>query len=153
MLFNISIKYFILFLNKRFLETEYYCKSLTKKILEAIVFKNKLYDLMKEKRSVDNVNIPILIINLKDMTNLSIKDKNIQSIIPDAFRSFSKLKNLDLSRNQLKHFQASNFSYLENLDTLCLSENHMESLRLDAFEKLGKLQKLNISRNQIKIFN
>ncbi|CAF1002247.1 unnamed protein product [Brachionus calyciflorus] len=76
-------------------------------------------------------------------------DKKVRTVIEECFKNLSKLKDLDLSVNNIEYLSESLFAHLVSLEKLNLSDNFIRNFHLDCFQKLEKLIWLNLSLNGI----
>ncbi|XP_038642661.1 uncharacterized protein LOC119958299 [Scyliorhinus canicula] len=106
----------------------------------------------------------------QDTEILLLNDNNLTSVSLTSFKSLSKLKDLDLSNNQIQHFDPDyslplekleissnsltsvpNFSNLTTLRILILDHNKIPDLPEGAFDDLLALEELSLRGNTIRV--
>lgn len=88
---------------------------------------------------------------LPGLSDILIKDANIETIESAAFEGLSNLKELWITDNRTKLTICSNsFTRLPNLKKLYLPNNKIETIGANTFEGLSSLAVLSLSQNKIK---
>jgi Leucine-rich repeat (LRR) protein len=88
------------------------------------------------------------LVNLVDLETLIAADNNIKEIRSDFFTSNSKLKKIDLNRNNLDLITQDVFFNLTNLSSLSLSGTRQSNLFiLFSNESLSKIEQIDLSDN------
>lgn len=84
---------------------------------------------------------------LKNLTELDLRDNNLIDINPKWFAHMQKLKSLDLSDNQIIRVTKVMFTYLTNLTYLSLNMNQFYRLDDGVFSDVKNLENLCLSYN------
>ncbi|CAH2005152.1 unnamed protein product [Acanthoscelides obtectus] len=93
----------------------------------------------------------ISFINLPDqLASLILVEDRLQNAPQDIFSNSSRLRTLDLSRNEIATIESNSFRTLRTLEVLNLSANGLTSLSDCAFSGLESLRSLDLSRNVLK---
>jgi Leucine-rich repeat (LRR) protein len=102
-------------------------------------------------KNISNSNLRQLFsVNLR---NLSINNCKIQSLNKGIFNSLLQLKNLSLSRNEIKSIEHDSFltePFVSNILRLYLSENKLTKIQQRIFNGLFKMQILYLDKNEIE---
>lgn len=93
---------------------------------------------------------------LKEAGLISARDLHTLNAVPEqkllhskTFQNFSSLKNLNLSKGNVKKIDPGAFSNLAHLETLNLEHNAIKELKFATFKGLNRLQSLNLRNNAI----
>lgn len=70
-------------------------------------------------------------------------------IEPSAFEDFVRVKELDISNNELTHLKDNQLTYLETIEWLNLSHNSIENIQPFTFTDLRTLRALDLSHNRL----
>ena len=82
---------------------------------------------------------------------LNASMNNITELKDYAFRGATKMRLLELSKNQIKDISSKSFAYLDNLVALLMYDNQLTKLPDGVFSNLLKLRKLTLARNKLEI--
>ncbi len=88
--------------------------------------------------------------NLKSVTSLDLRGKQISSLPRGLFQNLQNLEELNLSENQILSFNKEDFDDLKNLKKLDLSRNQIDHLAEGGPKALANLTELDLSTNQIR---
>jgi Leucine-rich repeat (LRR) protein len=84
---------------------------------------------------------------------LNISKRNIKLIMPDAFAELKNLTVLNLKKNQIEIIEISKFNGLVSLKELDMSNNKVKSIPPDTFSKLNQLELLNLTKNKMEFID
>ena len=120
-------------------------------VFKGLLSLEKLY--LVSLRNVDFNRITDNFFNgLSNLCLLKLNFNYLSFIDANGFFSLENLKELDLSRNQVK-LESDTFAALKNLKCLDLSRNGFEVLDENVFLSLKSLEKLNLAYNHLKSLN
>jgi len=90
---------------------------------------------------------------LHNLKKIVLSSNEIATIKKDDFSHLKniRIKNLHLSKCNIKNIEAESFDNLVDLETLILSQNSIETLPTLIFEKLENLKNLNLKENKLSI--
>ena len=81
---------------------------------------------------------------------LFLRNKGITGVLNAGdFNGLSSLAGINLSRNELTHFEENTFAGLTSLQILTLGRNQLTGLHKSIFDDLGKLESLSLDNNQL----
>ena len=83
------------------------------------------------------------------LTELSIEECEVLSLVPGAFEHLPALKELRLSYNNISRVNSSHFITLDKLEVLDISHNQLISLHEKTLRNLTALQILDLSYNEL----
>ena len=83
------------------------------------------------------------------LERLHLPNGNISSVHQETFKSFKKLKVLDLQGNKIAQLQRNQFKGLRELDMLDLSFNRIGKIDASHFADATKMSYLNLSHNAL----
>nr|CAI5823229.1 unnamed protein product [Callosobruchus analis] len=89
------------------------------------------------------INVP------NQLVSLRLVDDKLQRVPKDTFSNSSRLRTLDLSRNEIAVIESDSFRTLRTLEVLNLSANGLTKIRGSGFSGLDQLKCLDLSRNQL----
>ena len=88
--------------------------------------------------------------HLADIYELSLRNKGITGALNAGdFNGLSSLEGINLSHNELTHFEENTFAGLTSLQILTLGGNQLTGLHKSIFDDLGKLEILALDNNQL----
>jgi Leucine-rich repeat (LRR) protein len=87
--------------------------------------------------------------NCTDLKDLDLSSNHMTDV-PEAIRSLTMLKTLDLGENQISQFRSAVFKDLSVLTGLRLIDNQIENITKGMFENLPRLKVLNLAKNRIQ---
>ena len=96
---------------------------------------------------------PSTFINLEKLKELNLSGNELEEINKDTFNGLNNLENLNLSSNKLKKINSFAFNGLNNLKNLNLSDNKLEEINKDTLNGLNNLENLNLLSNKLKKIN
>ena len=139
--------------------TLYFNKVITKSyrhILENCSFVMFADTMMTELHFTQNY-LPLFEVRLFNgrLRSLDISSNSIESLNQNAFQGLPSLKNLDLSKNNLKNMQPLNRSFsvilktVKLLEVINLSRNNLSNLSGDIFASATELREICLSNNSI----
>lgn len=128
-----------------------YCKSISLREVPT--------DLSSEVQVIDLFNNSInhlrkdnfLDVNLQNLHKIFMKNCQIQSIHPNAFKGLAVLIELDLSNNLITKLEAGIFNDLEKFRILILNNNAIKVLPQYIFSDLPFLFRVEIKNNNLKV--
>lgn len=73
----------------------------------------------------------------------------MRSIEPNAFEDFVRVKQLDISHNELTSLRDNQFTYLESIECLNLSHNSIDTILPFTFTDLRTLRSIDLAHNRL----
>lgn len=97
------------------------------------------------------VNFPLhLFYAMPQLSELDMRQCNVQNVSWECFLAANKLRILLLSDNEITELGESVFNYATTLEYLFLSSNKLKSLHPSAFKGLRQLRHLDLSANRLQ---
>ena len=121
------------------------------KVLEN-AFKNLETNIKITKKSIEEFNKKFKTLIKGDETELSLENKGLKDsdFILFSKISFSNLKDLNLSHNQLKDISSIKYISTSNLEYLNLNDNNIEDIEVLERINLTNLKELQLKNNSLK---
>ncbi|KAI8508174.1 PREDICTED: LOW QUALITY PROTEIN: leucine-rich repeat and immunoglobulin-like domain-containing nogo receptor-interacting protein 2 [Branchiostoma belcheri] len=86
-----------------------------------------------------------------NITVLNLNNGNLTNIPTRALQKLSRLKELHLSRNDIRVIRANDFLGMDKLEMLVLTHMQLEVIQEFAFTSLNNLRRLDLSNNNLKM--
>ena len=87
-----------------------------------------------------------VISGLSNVRDLDLSRNNLRELPPNAFAGLENLQTLSLGQNNLRELPNGLFDGLENLQTLSLGQNNLRELPNGLFDRLENLQTLSLGK-------
>ncbi|XP_054768129.2 toll-like receptor 3 [Lytechinus pictus] len=95
------------------------------------------------------MNVSVLS-NLSTLKDLSLKDNNLNNLLPGTFRGLQSLEGLEMQSSNIKSLHEGIFMNLTTLVDLKLDGNSIKELTSQHFKELTSLKIISVKRNEIK---
>lgn len=87
---------------------------------------------------------------LKELTEIDLRNTGIAKIDPNTFIGLEKLEKLLLNDNEIEEIDVKLFDGLKNLKSLWMHNIKLKRIDPNTFKGLDKLEKLLLSQNQLE---